>query len=66
MLMVAPTGSTKPATPSDTPRLLRAHSIDTGRVPELLEVLKATASAGAMPWKKRSGLSRARPPIRPP
>ncbi|MOA21456.1 hypothetical protein D3C78_1419470 [compost metagenome] len=66
MLMVAPTGSTKPATPWDTPRFLRAQSIDTGRVPELLEVLKATASAGAIPWKKRNGLRRASRPIRPP
>jgi len=34
MLMVAPTGSTKPDTPRDTPRLSCAQRSDTGSVPD--------------------------------
>ncbi len=51
MLMVAPKGSTKLDTLFDTPRFFWAQLIVTGRVPELLVVVKATAWASAMPWK---------------
>ncbi len=46
MLIVAPKGSTKPATRSDTPAA-SAHWMVTGNVADELSVLRAVSSAGA-------------------
>ena len=51
MLMVAPRGSTKEVTSSDTPRFSSQHSILTGRVAPLLLVENATNCALLMPPK---------------
>ena len=54
MLMVAPKGRTKLLIWLGMPSL-RAHSIDIGRVPELLQVLKAWIWAGEISRKELPG-----------
>jgi len=55
MLIVAPRGSTKLATFSETPKFSVTFFIDTGRVAALLDVLKAVIAAGAIPLKNLIG-----------
>ena len=57
MLMVVPSGNTKLDTPFDTPRFSRAHFIETGSVPALDVVVKATTCASTIPRKYCTGLS---------
>jgi len=51
MLMVAPSGSVKLATPLEMPSFLSAASIVTGRVALLLVVVKATIPGSDAPLK---------------
>ena len=56
MFRVAPRGSTKEATCSETLKFSRTFFIVTGRVPAELVVVNAVIAAGAIPLKNCIGL----------